>query len=191
MQFRKTKQGRAIYAYAQPYRDPNVSHHEIPMWQKDMASWCNKRMIFSTCEFKDYRPRKGFMCSKYFEDETLLEWTIKTIEMMKRYGQIDDLLNENEIEIIKDYAGRIPNTRIAKLMRFECSGEQIRSYIIRNGIQKSSKSDSMKVCVRCGEMKPTNEFDFGANGARVNICRPCLRKRAKERKKAREDTYMF
>ena len=72
MQFRKTKQGRAIYAYAQPYRDPNVSHHEIPMWQKDMASWCNKRMIFSTCEFKDYRPRKGFTCSKYFEDETLI-----------------------------------------------------------------------------------------------------------------------
>ena len=73
MQFRKTKQGRAIYAYAQPYRDPNVSHHDIPMWQKDMASWCNKRMIFSTCEFKDYRPRKGFTCSKYFEDETLLQ----------------------------------------------------------------------------------------------------------------------
>ena len=111
--------------------------------------------------------------------------------MMKRYGQIDELLNENEIEIIKDYAGRIPNTRIAKMMRFECSGEQIRSYIIRNRIQKSSKSDTMKVCVRCGEMKPINEFDFGANGARVNICRPCLRKRAKERKKAREDTYLF
>lgn len=111
--------------------------------------------------------------------------------MMKRYGQIDEFLNENEIEIIKDYAGRIPNTRIAKLMRFECSGEQIRSYIVRNRIQKSSKSDTMKVCVRCGEMKPINEFDFGANGARVNICRPCLRKRAKERKKAREDTYLF
>ena len=111
--------------------------------------------------------------------------------MMKRYGQIDGLLNENEIEIIKDYAGRIPNTRIAKMMRFECSGEQIRSYIIRNRIHKSSKSDTMKVCVRCGEMKPINEFDFGANGARVNICRHCLRKRAKERKKAREDTYLF
>lgn len=73
MQFRKTKQGRAIYAYAQPYRDPNVSHHNIPMWQKDMAYWCNKRMIFASCEFKDFQPRKGFTCSKYFEDETLLE----------------------------------------------------------------------------------------------------------------------
>ena len=111
--------------------------------------------------------------------------------MMKKYGQIDELLNENEKEIIKDYAGRIPNTRIAKMMRFECSGEQIRSYIIRNRIHKSSKSDTMKVCVRCGEMKPINEYDFGANGARVNICRPCLRKRANERKKAREDTYLF
>ena len=50
--------------------------------------------------------------------------------MNKKYARIDDLLNDNEIEIIKDYAGRSPNTRIAKLMRFECSGEQIRSYII-------------------------------------------------------------
>lgn len=61
------------YAHAQPYRDPNVSHHEIPMWQKDMAGWCNKRMIFVSCEFKDFQPRKGFTCSKYFEDETLLQ----------------------------------------------------------------------------------------------------------------------
>ena len=38
-----------------------------------MAQWCNKRMIFASCEFKDFQPRKGFTCQKYFEDETLLQ----------------------------------------------------------------------------------------------------------------------
>ena len=71
LEFRKTKQGRAVYAYAQPYRDPFGKVTEIPMWQKDMARWCNKRMIFTTCEFKDFSPRKGFKCSKYFENDTL------------------------------------------------------------------------------------------------------------------------
>ena len=30
----------------------------IPMWQKDMADWCNKRMCFVSCDFKDFQPRK-------------------------------------------------------------------------------------------------------------------------------------
>ena len=71
MEYHKTKIGRPIYAYAQPYRNPNLSHHDIPMWQKDMAHWCNKRMIFTTCEFMDFSPRKGFKCSKYFEYDAL------------------------------------------------------------------------------------------------------------------------
>ena len=56
-----------IYPYAQPYRDPNNQAHRIPMWQKDMAQWCNKRQIFQITDFKDFAPRKGFVCSKYFE----------------------------------------------------------------------------------------------------------------------------
>lgn len=56
-----------IYAYAQPYRDPTKTHHEIPMWQKDMAQWCNKRMIYTTTDFKDFEPRKGFRCGEYFK----------------------------------------------------------------------------------------------------------------------------
>lgn len=59
---------RAVYAYAQPYRDPNDSSRAIPQWQKDMAGWCNKRMIFCKVDFKDFRPRKNFVCSKYFEN---------------------------------------------------------------------------------------------------------------------------
>ena len=62
-----SKKGRPIYAYAQPYRDPYKRNQEIPMWQKDLARWCNKRMIFTTCEFKDYSPRKGFTCEWYLD----------------------------------------------------------------------------------------------------------------------------
>lgn len=65
--FRKDKKGRAVYAYAQPYRDPIHPGNAIPKWQADMAQWCNKRMIFYTTDFKDFSPRKNFTCAKYFE----------------------------------------------------------------------------------------------------------------------------
>lgn len=64
--FRSTHQGNAVYPYAQPYRDPSSPSHSIPQWQKDMASWCNKRMIFCTVPFADFEPRKGFKCRTYF-----------------------------------------------------------------------------------------------------------------------------
>lgn len=66
LRFRSTHQGNAVYPYAQPYRDPSSPSHSIPQWQKDMASWCNKRMIFCTVPFADFEPRKGFKCSTYF-----------------------------------------------------------------------------------------------------------------------------
>ena len=68
LEFQKTKHGRAVYAYAQPYRDPFGKVNEIPMWQKDMARWCNKRMIFCTTKFEDFSPRKGFQCREYFKN---------------------------------------------------------------------------------------------------------------------------
>ena len=66
--FRKNHEGRAVYAYAQPYRDPINPNHAIPEWQKDMAGWCNKRMIFYTTDFKDFMPRKGFRCEEYLRE---------------------------------------------------------------------------------------------------------------------------
>lgn len=63
----RARHGNVMYAYAQPYRDPTKTHHEIPMWQKDMAQWCNKRMIYTTTDFKDFEPRKGFRCGEYFK----------------------------------------------------------------------------------------------------------------------------
>lgn len=56
------------FPYAQPYRDPLNPHHTIPMWQKDLANWTNKRMVFVTCDFKDFSPRKGFYCREYFSE---------------------------------------------------------------------------------------------------------------------------
>ena len=54
------------YPYAQPYRDPLSSHHDIPQWQKDLAQYTNKKQIFVSCDFKDFSPRKGFKCNEYF-----------------------------------------------------------------------------------------------------------------------------
>lgn len=72
-EFRKKHEGRAVYAYAQPYRDPTNPKHTIPEWQKDIARWCNKRMIFWTTDFKDFSPRKGFRCEEYLRDYGISE----------------------------------------------------------------------------------------------------------------------
>ena len=56
--------GYNAYPHAQPYRDldiPNI----VPQWQKDMAGWTNKRMLFCSTSFGDFEPRKGFKCQRY------------------------------------------------------------------------------------------------------------------------------
>lgn len=63
----KQKGGRFL-PHCQPYRDINNPHQVIPLWQKDMAGWANKKWIFRTCEFRDFKPRNGFKCSEYFKD---------------------------------------------------------------------------------------------------------------------------
>ena len=57
---------RRVTPFAQPYRDP-FGKDTPPQWQKDMARWVNEKACFKVCEFKDYEPRKGFKCKKYFE----------------------------------------------------------------------------------------------------------------------------
>ena len=61
-----------IYPYAQPYRDPDNPNQEIPKWQKDMANWVNKRMVFQIIDFADFEPRKGFKCSEYLKKANLI-----------------------------------------------------------------------------------------------------------------------
>lgn len=64
---RKNKSGNWVYAYAQPYRDPDNPHRQIPQWQKDMAAWVNKKAHFVAHSFEEFQPRKGFRCSEYLK----------------------------------------------------------------------------------------------------------------------------
>lgn len=61
------KIGRRFLPHAQPYRDLNNPRQIIPQWQKDLARWADNKWIFRSCEFKDFTPRKGFVCSEYFK----------------------------------------------------------------------------------------------------------------------------
>jgi hypothetical protein len=63
---RKNHTGNWVYAYAQPYRDPDNPHRPIPQWQKDMAGWVNKKAHFVAHSFEEFEPRKGFRCAEYF-----------------------------------------------------------------------------------------------------------------------------
>lgn len=60
------KSFKRVRIVAQPFRDVDNPHQIIPQWQKDMARWAMRREIYTTCEFKDYEPRKGFKCGEYF-----------------------------------------------------------------------------------------------------------------------------
>lgn len=51
---------------AQPFRDFNNPKQIIPQWQKGMAHWANRRELWASCDFKDFQPRKGFVCREYF-----------------------------------------------------------------------------------------------------------------------------
>ncbi|KAA6346415.1 hypothetical protein EZS27_006065 [termite gut metagenome] len=46
-----------VIPFAQPYRDFT---NTLPVQEaKDLARWCNHRAIFKSCDFRNYRPRKG------------------------------------------------------------------------------------------------------------------------------------
>lgn len=66
----RTKGGRFL-PHCQPYRDLNNPRQIIPQWQKDLAGWADKKWIFKSCEFKDFTPRKGFVCSEYFKSNNV------------------------------------------------------------------------------------------------------------------------
>lgn len=37
-------------------------------WQKDMAHWANRRELWASCDFKQFKPRKDFECRDYFNN---------------------------------------------------------------------------------------------------------------------------
>lgn len=61
--FRDNKRVRLV---AQPFRDVNNPRQVIPQWQKDMARWAMRREFWVACDFKEFSPRKGFICKEHF-----------------------------------------------------------------------------------------------------------------------------
>lgn len=55
-----------ILPFVQPYRDFQ-NKRKPTMYEKDIARWANRMWLFNTTDFLDYRPRKGFVCSEYFQ----------------------------------------------------------------------------------------------------------------------------
>jgi hypothetical protein len=53
----------------QPFRDFNNPNQVIPQWQHDMARWGFRREFYTMFDFKDFSPRKGFVCREYFKDK--------------------------------------------------------------------------------------------------------------------------
>lgn len=56
-----------LIPFAQPYIDFS-GKRQTPQWQKDMATWCNKKSTLFGCEFRDFQVRKGFRCQRWLED---------------------------------------------------------------------------------------------------------------------------
>jgi len=47
-----------------PYRDFE-NKTQPSQYAKDLAQYVNKPMIFKSCKFEDFSPRKGFICKAY------------------------------------------------------------------------------------------------------------------------------
>ena len=54
---------KKLYIHAQPYID--YVGTKPPQWQKDLAHYCNQRMIYAKVELKDFMPRKNFRYMQY------------------------------------------------------------------------------------------------------------------------------
>lgn len=59
---------KKVLVHCQPMLDLNNKEQNIPQWQKDMARWGNRKEIYRTIDFKEYRPRKNFICKLYFNE---------------------------------------------------------------------------------------------------------------------------
>lgn len=60
----RTLKQYGISPFVQPYRDYENKH--IPrQYEKDLARWANNKFLFKSCDFTDFEPRQGFVCSQY------------------------------------------------------------------------------------------------------------------------------
>lgn len=60
-----------IKPYVMPYRDYE-NKKQPSQYAKDLAQWVNKPMLFNSCTFKDFTPRKGFKCIEYYKQSNLI-----------------------------------------------------------------------------------------------------------------------
>lgn len=61
-----------IKPYVMPYRDFE-NKTQPSQYAKDLAQYVNKPMIFKSCKFQDFSPRKGFTCKEYLLTDKLNE----------------------------------------------------------------------------------------------------------------------
>lgn len=54
-----------IKPFVMPYRDFE-NKTKPSQYTKDLAQYVNKPMIYRSCKFEDFSPRKGFKCKEYF-----------------------------------------------------------------------------------------------------------------------------
>lgn len=54
-----------IKPYVMQYRDFD-NNRKPTQYERDLAQYVNKPMIFKSCTFSEFTPRKGFKCSRYF-----------------------------------------------------------------------------------------------------------------------------
>ena len=59
-----------IKPYVMPYRDFE-NKTKPSQYAKDLAQYVNKQMIFKSCRFEDFSPRKGFTCKEYFTNKDI------------------------------------------------------------------------------------------------------------------------
>lgn len=62
----ETLRSFGIKPYVMPYRD--FENKRTPsQYEKDLAQYVNKPMIFKSCTFAEFSPRKGFKCQTYLQ----------------------------------------------------------------------------------------------------------------------------
>ena len=62
----ETLRSFGIKPYVMPYRD--FENQRTPsQYEKDLAQYVNKPMIFKSCTFAEFSPRKGFKCQSYLQ----------------------------------------------------------------------------------------------------------------------------
>lgn len=62
------KRYKRVRVQAQPTMELDNPRQVLPQWQKDMARWANRKEFYTTIDFKEFIPRKGFVCSEYFDN---------------------------------------------------------------------------------------------------------------------------